>query len=337
MKSCQLSHDDYTVGWICALPLEMAAAKAMLDSTHPKLMQATSDHNSYTLGEIAGHNVVIACLPAGVYGTTSATSVAKDMLSTYKAIRFGLMVGIGGGAPNEANDIRLGDVVVSQPSGTSGGVIQYNHGKTMTGGLFQPTGMMNKPPPVLLSALSNLQSEEVLGRSPLKELLSETLQRYAPISRFTYPGPQQDILFRADYPHPSSTVSCDGCDHNLQIFRRERIGPKVFYGLIASANQVMKDSITRDRLAREHNISCFEMEAAGLMDNFPCLVIRGICDYSDSHKHKQWQEYAALTAAAYAKCVLLMTSVTSTQMTGSISNDITKSKLNAPASFPFDV
>jgi hypothetical protein len=46
------------------------------------------------------------------------------------------------------------------------------------------------------------------------------------------------------------------------------------------------------------------MEAAGLMESFPCLVIRGICDYSDSHKNKQWQEYAAATAAAYAKELL---------------------------------
>jgi hypothetical protein len=46
------------------------------------------------------------------------------------------------------------------------------------------------------------------------------------------------------------------------------------------------------------------MEAAGLMDNFPCLVIRGICDYSDTHKKKNWQPYAAATAAAYAKELL---------------------------------
>jgi nucleoside phosphorylase len=76
------------------------------------------------------------------------------------------------------------------------------------------------------------------------------------------------------------------------------------YGLIASGNQVMRHGQTRDRLARELGILCFEMEAAGLMDNFPCLVVRGICDYADSHKNKQWQEYAAATAAAYAKELL---------------------------------
>ena len=313
MQSHRLSHDDYTVGWICALSSEFAAAKAMLDSTHPGLPQVSSDHNSYALGEIAGHNVVIACLPAGVYGTTSATSVAKDMLSTYREIRYGLMVGIGGGAPSRENDIRLGDVVVSQPSGSSGGVIQYDPGKTMTGGQFEPTGSMNKPPALFLNALNNVKSEEILGRSRLHELVSQALERYTPMSHFTYPGPAKDILFRSEYAHSSSAATCNECDRDMQIIRAEREGPRVFYGLVASANQVMKDSITRDRLAREHGILCFEMEAAGLMDHFPCLVIRGICDYSDSHKHKDWQEYAALTAAAYAKCVLLTTSVDSTR------------------------
>ena len=60
----------------------------------------------------------------------------------------------------------------------------------------------------------------------------------------------------------------------------------------------------RDELAREKGILCFEMEAAGLMNNFPCLVIRGISDYSDTHKNDDWQGYAAMTAAAYAKDVL---------------------------------
>jgi nucleoside phosphorylase len=78
----------------------------------------------------------------------------------------------------------------------------------------------------------------------------------------------------------------------------------VHYGLIASGNQVMRHGGTRDRLRRELDVLCFEMEAAGLMDRFPCLVIRGICDYADSHKNKCWQAYAAATAAAYAKELL---------------------------------
>jgi hypothetical protein len=77
----------------------------------------------------------------------------------------------------------------------------------------------------------------------------------------------------------------------------------------------MKHGSTRDRLAEEHGIMCFEMEAAGLMDTFPCLVIRGISDYADSHKNKEWQEYAAAAAAAYAKELLCMTPTRQVEIT----------------------
>jgi nucleoside phosphorylase len=66
----------------------------------------------------------------------------------------------------------------------------------------------------------------------------------------------------------------------------------------------MRDASIRDRLAADKDVLCFEMEAAGLMNHFPCLVIRGICDYSDSHKNKEWQGYASMVAAAYAKALL---------------------------------
>jgi nucleoside phosphorylase len=80
----------------------------------------------------------------------------------------------------------------------------------------------------------------------------------------------------------------------------------VHYGLIASGNQVVKDAAFRDMLIKslEGDVLCIEMEAAGLMNDFPCIVIRGICDYSDSHKNKDWQEHAAAVAAAFAKELL---------------------------------
>jgi hypothetical protein len=90
----------------------------------------------------------------------------------------------------------------------------------------------------------------------------------------------------------------------IQRVPRKNTEPLVHYGLIASGNQVIKDSHIRDRLSRDLKAFCVEMEAAGLMNNFPCLIIRGICDYSDSHKNKEWQAYAAATAAAYAKELL---------------------------------
>ncbi|KAK5636040.1 hypothetical protein RRF57_011752 [Xylaria bambusicola] len=75
-------------------------------------------------------------------------------------------------------------------------------------------------------------------------------------------------------------------------------------GLIASSNQVMRNASIRDKLSMEKDVLCFEMEAAGLMNQFPFLIVRGICDYSDTHKNKLWQGYAAMTAAAYTKDLL---------------------------------
>src|SRR5580658_3732691 len=168
-----LHHHDYTVGWVCALPLEMAVAKAMLDEIHTDLPTSSNDQNTYVLGRIRAHNVVIACLPSGVYGTTSAATVASQMLFTFRSIRFGLMVGIGGGVPGKDVDIRLGDVVVSKPTGGFGGVVQYDFGKTVAQGVFERTGGLNKPPPILLTAIARLQADQMMETSRIPKLLSE--------------------------------------------------------------------------------------------------------------------------------------------------------------------
>ncbi|KAJ6016208.1 Tetratricopeptide-like helical [Penicillium herquei] len=298
------THHDYPVAWICALPLEMAAAKMMLDRVHASLSQPESDHNAYTLGSISGHNVVVACLPSGVYGTTAAAVVLAHMLETFPSLRFGLMVGIGGGVPSKDADIRLGDVVISMPTATSGGVVQYDYGKTLLGGRFERTGSLNKPPQHLLTAVSQIRSNAIGGSTLTDENISGVLQRHPNIQQFC--RPDVDWLFQASYNHSSESADCLKCDQDQLVTRssRETNGPKIHYGLIASGNQVMKDAVTRDTMAQELNILCFEMEAAGLMDQLSCLVIRGICDYCDSHKQKKWQGYAALTAAAYTKALL---------------------------------
>lgn len=301
------TYQDYTVGWICALPTEMAAAVGMLDERHSYLSTRPHDGNTYTLGRIGDHNVVIACLPAGVTGTTSAAHVGRHMLHTFESIRFGLMVGIGSGVPSAANDIRLGDVVVSNPSGSSGGVSQYDFGKAIIDGQFARTGSLSRPPDVLLGAVANLQAKHMMESHELSKNISVMIEKYPAMrNEFTYQGAQHDHLFEADYEHPGNDATCENCDMSRLIHRPARSSddPVVLYGLIASANQGMRDGRIRDRVARDLDVLCFEIEAAGLMDNFPCLVIRGICDYADSHKNKRWQRCAAAAAAAYAKELL---------------------------------
>ncbi|KAG9196777.1 hypothetical protein G6514_004687, partial [Epicoccum nigrum] len=292
--------EDYTVGWVCALSVELAAAEELLDEEYETPEYDARDTNSYTCGRVGEHNVVIACLPEGRIGTNSAAAVAVQMKSTFTSTRFGLMVGIGGGVPSEEADVRLGDIVVSKPHKTHSGVVQYDSGKaTLTG--FERVGSLNSPPEILLGAVAKVRAKHMRGRGKLLEYLS----KLASLPDFGREAAGPDILFEAEYSHEGGTT-CRACSQDHSIARESRRQEVVVhYGTIASGNQIMKTAAERDRFSAElGGVLCFEMEAAGLMNSFPCLVIRGICDYADSHKNKQWQMYAAGTAAAYAKEVL---------------------------------
>ncbi|KAL2809924.1 hypothetical protein BJX63DRAFT_423490 [Aspergillus granulosus] len=290
-----IQHNDYSIAWICALHIEMAAARAMLDEVHDALPTYADDSNTYILGRIAQHNVVIACLPADQYGTHNAANIMTNMKRTFPLIRAGLIVGIGGGVPRVA-DMRLGDIVV----GTR--VMQYDLGKMVEDGQLHRTAFPRIPHQLLMTAVSSLRSKHELEPSRVPYILQQKLGGHSEYARPSY----QDRLFRATYVHASSTSSCDECDPSELVPRSRRTVDNVMihYGAIASGNQVMKNGIIRDRIAQQLNVLCFEMEAAGLMDVFPCLPVRGICDYADSHKNNEWQRYAAAAAAAYARELL---------------------------------
>jgi len=309
-----MGNDDYTVGWICAISTEYVAAKAFLDDKHegPKY-RFRNDNNDYTLGRVGRHNVVITILPEGEYGTASAAMVAKDLLHSFPNIGIGLMVGIGGGAPSRKHDIRLGDIVVSTPRDGNGGVFQYDFGKTIQDQSFRTTGFLNQPPAILRTAMNGLKAQYESEAHQLKVTIDNILEKNPRLqNKYKCPDLSSDRLYRPEITHPvndatSCAVVC-GDDLSKLVRRPERSlnkdNPEIHYGLIASANQLMKDALLRDRLIAEKDVLCFEMEAAGLLNQFQCLVIRGICDYSDSHKNKEWQGYAAMTAAAYAKDLL---------------------------------
>ncbi|XTI87088.1 kinesin light chain [Cenococcum geophilum] len=296
----RLRREEYTVGWVCALPVELAASQEMLDEEHEDLEQNENDNNLYALGQVGGHNIVLACLPAGQTGIGSAAVVATQLKATFKWIRFGLMVGIGGGVPSK-EDIRLGDVVVSQPYQGHGGVIQYDLGKT-TPNRFERTGFLNSPPQILLSAVARMRANHLRRRSKL----SEHVSKIQGLSEFIRDNAGPDVLYEASYEHVGGH-SCEACSAGQVVNRQPRKNNKIMihHGTIASGNQVMRDGTTRDEVSRDFGgVLCFEMEAAGLMNSFPCLVVRGICDYADSHKNKRWQAYASVAAAACAKELL---------------------------------
>jgi nucleoside phosphorylase len=308
------ANEEYTVGWICAITPEQVAARAFFDEKHdgPEYVPP-GDKNTYTLGRIGKHNVVVAILPEGSYGVVAAANVASDMLRSFPNIRFGLMVGIGGGAPSRKHDIRLGDIVVSTPQNGIGGVFPFDFGKTIQNQKFLPTGFLNRPPALLLSAVTSLKAKYEAEGHQLDDAVNGLLEAVPRLkTKYKRPDARSDKLYQSGVIHPpdeeSGCAAACGTDPSNLVLRRQRTededNPAIHYGLIASANQLMKDALLRDSLAEEKDILCFEMEAAGLMNHFPCLVIRGICDYSDTHKTKEWQGYAAMIAAAYARDLL---------------------------------
>lgn len=284
---------------------------AMLDHTYTDVDDIIrQDGNAYTFGSIGKNNVVVTCLPAGVYGTTEAARTTDKMICSFPNVEYGLvlMVGICGGVWSESNDVRLGDVVVSQPTGRNGGVVAYDYGKIDKDGQFVPTGALSKPPRSVLTTLQKLRADTNLHGSGLPMHVSNMFSKHKHLAKdFCRPSAEDDRLFQWHYRHQSGPT-CDKCDFSLVQKRPHRPDPdaiQVWYGTIASANKVMKHAADRDRIAQREGVIAFEMEAAGLMDTCCALVVRGVCDYADSHKNDRWHNFAAVAAAAFAKELLL--------------------------------
>ncbi|EGE78473.2 uncharacterized protein BDCG_08670 [Blastomyces dermatitidis ER-3] len=196
--------------------------------------------------------------------------------------------------------------------GWVGGGFQYDFGKTIHEDNFIQTGVLNQPPTVL-QAVNRLKAHFENEGLELMKVVNSVLEKKPRLQKkYKRPEPSSDRLYKPGFIHPlnikpSCAVVCGDHPSKLTVrAQRTEDGdyPAIHYGLIASGNQLMKDAMIRDRLAAEKDVLCFEMEAAGLMNHFPCLVIRGICDYSESHKNEEWQRYAAMVAAAYARDLL---------------------------------
>jgi hypothetical protein len=140
MARRRIRQGEYTTGWVCALLIELAAVQEMLDEEYD-LEQDAIDNNLYSLGRIGDYNIVIVCLSAGLIGNNPAAAIAMQMRSAFRSLRFGMMVGIGGGVLSA--ELTSGSGTCSQPAAPGlWGVIQYDFGKTIPSG-FHRTGFLN--------------------------------------------------------------------------------------------------------------------------------------------------------------------------------------------------
>ncbi|KAL4908289.1 nucleoside phosphorylase domain-containing protein [Aspergillus multicolor] len=316
-----LSRDDYTVGWISALAIESAAAAEILDAEEPPLTVLPGDTNDYVLGRIGRHHVVMACINEA--GGLPAHVVATHMMKSFPSVRHMLMVGIGAGIPSEQYPIRLGDVVVSEPTRRSPGVVQSDLGKWEMDG-FKVMGSLNRPAESLVRATGAMKRNHLRQRGQLYALVRHFDANVLHPDQWQYQGLENDPLHQQD-PEPRLDKQCAECAANSEGYAPD---PRVHYGVIASGDQVVKSRTIRDKIQNELGACCVEMEAFGLLNHFPCLVIRGVSDYADEHKNDRWQQYAALTAAAYGKELLLQLSAQNVPTTSEQFDSIIR-KINA--------
>ncbi|KAL4935266.1 hypothetical protein BDV06DRAFT_217551 [Aspergillus oleicola] len=326
------SRNDFAIAIICALPLEADAVEAHFDVTYDRFGKhygkQQGDANAYINGRIGKHDVVLCYMPG--MGKGSAASVASSLQISYTGVRLALVVGICGGAPPppKYQEIFLGDVIISDS------VIEYDFGRQYPGGFHRKTGVkdtLGRPGREIRAFLNGLRAENSRKelQYPSQRYLSILQQRGA---KWCHPG-VNDILFKASYPHKhyshASPIRCScfgsdspdqiceealekdcdelNCNKGQQVRCREASEANqtsIYIGPVASADTVMKSGQHRDEIVRREKVIGFEMEGAGVWDNIPCIIIKGVCDYADSHKSKLWQAYAAGTGASVAKALL---------------------------------
>jgi nucleoside phosphorylase len=298
----EIRPEEVTVAIFCALIEEAVAMELSFDEELE--CRTSNERYTYTFGCIGEHPTVIA-QPNDV-GTVNASNLAAYVSHDFRNLRFALMVGVGGGIPSKENDIRLGDIAVSKAKSGHPAVLPYDFVKYEMDNKRILKGTLNKPHPILQSADIQVQKDEILDRSQLQANLDFIKKKN---HRYRHPE-TIDTLYDSTFCHVEVGKDCSACEKSSSkktVERSEiREGPRVHRGLILSGNGVVKDPNERHRLCLDyHEALCFEMEAAGIMDEIPCLVIRGICDYCDTHKQDGWHYYASAVAAAYAKTILL--------------------------------
>ncbi|KAL6229551.1 hypothetical protein BDW75DRAFT_249580 [Aspergillus navahoensis] len=275
--SLRLSSEDYTVAWFAPLHFEASAAILMLDEHHQSPLPSEGQRLCYRFGRMGVTNVAIAFFPVGECGIGVASYMASEIQRDLHNIKTGLLVGIAAGIPRYGRDIRLGDVVVATPTENNLGVCGYDMVKI-------------EPEQIILKQWQNAPDRHLRSAINALRATPETTTRFmSNLDRFGDAGSSQRPVARPN-------VLCGS-------FTQPR-GPIIHYGCILSGNSVIKSANRRDELAREYDAFAIDMEAAGMMNALPVVVIRGISDWADAQKNDNWQEYAAATAAAVAKELL---------------------------------
>lgn len=334
-----INRSEFEVAIICALPIESDAVESLFDhfwdENSDHYGKAPGDENAYTTGVIGKHNVVLAYMPD--IGKGHAAKVAANLRISFRAIKLALLVGICGGVPSgDTGQLFLGDVVVCDE------IVVYDFGRMFPRNFIRKDTLMDhygSSSTEIRAFLTKLKTRR--GR---QNLLRRTGHHLAALQKETgdygFPGIRHDRLFDPKYHHRHHKQSCQECSkgqickearsstcgelqcNEKRVIVRSRMAQaleslgakhaslRIHFGRIASADTVMKSGEDRDNIAKREKVLGFEMEGAGILNSLPCIVVKGVSDYADSHKDKIWQSYAAGTAAACTKALLEQWTIT---------------------------
>ncbi|KAL4978734.1 hypothetical protein BDW66DRAFT_11281 [Aspergillus desertorum] len=304
-----VSRADFRVAILCPLPLEAEVVKPLFDGVysvidHPALSKVLGDPNSYTLGRIGSYDVVLVYMPSA--GKAIASSVATHMKVSYPRIQLAFLIGVCGGVPfidkslatRGNTEIYLGDVIIST------GIVQYD--RLPFASLCKDTieSNLGRPNHEIRSFLSKIKTRS----DALRDGQCQYLATIQDTVRAQCPGSQNDVLYSRKYDHRKENCQCssDSKVDKTVIARRRKsdVVPFLHFGMLASGDSVMMSSKVRDSIAEQERVIGFEMEGAGVWDQFPCILVKGVSDYADSHKSKGWQYFAAASAAACMRAIL---------------------------------
>ncbi|KAK6527690.1 hypothetical protein TWF694_004671 [Orbilia ellipsospora] len=305
------TRDEFRIAIFCALSLEANPVHALFDEVYNDgddiHLKQYGDKNAYTVGRIGSHNIVLCHLPR--MGGLSAASALAHLHTSYTQIQLVLVVGICGATPflSSGGEVVLGDLIVSDS------VVKYDFGRQYAEKFERKKGKeetLGPPDPEIQALLEKLRTK--MSKDGFEKETANILQvlQKGKDDEYRYPGSKHDILCSKCGTRSETvlgtrrevygTLGCGGEKVRRRRLTKSNILPSLHIGRFASADTVMKSGKHRDELVKEEGVIGFEMEGAGVWGRAPCIVIKGVCDYADSHKNKLWQDYAAATAAAGA-------------------------------------
>lgn len=321
------SNKQPTIAIITAQYCEKLAVDAMIENKETYVRFTTvGESNVYTLGCIGAHRVVCTKLPSVGHtreAMTAAGNTTTRLLGTFQKVDYVFLVGVAGGVPHYTDynrHVRLGDVVVSCPTENNGSRHVYMYCESVSSPSKTEEAKISfelRPYAPVNLVLQNIARDLKVAADnnaditpPWLKYMNQGLSTLTGQSEHEFKPPpvesdklymnigERDVIEVAHpAPQDSFTKRMEGC-------------PRVHLAPVASGRQVVRDDRLRQKFASQTGALAYDCEFDAVIESvlgncresFVC--VRGISDYKDGMRRREWQPYASLAAASVMKAVI---------------------------------